>query len=361
MSSLEQRRSGLWVTRRELVRRAAGIIAAPAVLRADRALAQVGPLAGMGPLPFHTGAITSIIPATASSFYSRSLDGKNWSSPGTFATGSLLCHAWSPKLGLFAALGSGANGFYGPDGITWTAAANYPTPDHWNRVVWVSGKNWFCGVGGKSGGLDQKVTLSSDGNNFTVAASLPVAGNWRALDYSPTLGSGFGRVVAISSTSGGANVAIAYSDDGGQTWTAGTIAAAVTWGGVKWIPFLSLFLATSNGTVYATSIDGITFTTAGGALPASSSVTSQAAACSSSLICVLSGSITGTLTSPDASTWTSHSSVFSAALTSIIYSNALALFIAIGNGPTYWSPDGFAWTAGTTLAADLWTSVAVTG
>jgi hypothetical protein len=65
---------------------------------------------------------------------------------------------------------------------------------------------------------DGKVAYSTDGTNWTVAGSSTFGGDAvRGIAYAPTLGTGSGRFVAV-----GLNCKVAYSDDGGVTWTAGT-------------------------------------------------------------------------------------------------------------------------------------------
>jgi hypothetical protein len=340
-------------------------------MRRRELLTGAGALAAYRALPAH-GAIIgdrraligrrppifSLVSAGASSFFSASPDGKVFSSaatfPGVAGAGDILCSVCLPSVGRIAALSGGGNGFYAPlDAASWVAAPNYPTPDHWNQAVYVSAKNWLCAIAGPTGG-SKNIALSSDANIFSVAASLSASVRWRSMDYSLALGSGFGRLVAVGPS------VCNWSDDGGQSWTAGTIAAG-TWTCVKWIPFLDIWLATSNTTTYATSTDGKIFTNAGSALPAQPSLNINAIAFSSNLgIVVIVTSGAAALVSPDAATWNSFT--LPATMTGLVRSEALGLFVAYSStGPTANSSNAQLWASGTALANDNWGSLVVTG
>jgi hypothetical protein len=60
--------------------------------------------------------------ATALSSAAKSTDGINWTACGNYG-GVLRSVAWSPELGLFAAVSAGGTDVYTFDGTTWTAAA----------------------------------------------------------------------------------------------------------------------------------------------------------------------------------------------------------------------------------------------
>lgn len=315
-------------------------------------LGAIGAAGGSGPA---SSATFSLITSAASSFSSASTDGKTWSAPQAFSSGSLLANAWSPTLARFAVLGSGANGFFGPDGVNWTQSATVSPNAHFNAMIWVPSKAWFASAAG-SGTTQNQVALSSDGNNWTVTASLPSLSTWEGLDYSPALGSGSGRIVVV-----GTNVT-AWSDDGGQTFTAGSIAAG-TWKSVKWISWLNLWIATANGsTTFATSSDGETFTNSGTALPANAaSLNNIAVSPSLQIVCVMSNAGgSSAMTSGNLTSWTNTATA--ASYTFVVRSEALGLFVgASAAGNTGYSAAGTSWTAGTTLASDNWGSLAVTG
>ena len=313
---------------------------------------QMGAIGSAPGMPPAGSATFSLITAAASSFSSASTDGKTWSAPQAFSSGSLLCNAWSPTLGLFAALGSSTDAFYGPDGVNWTQGATVSPIAHFSAMIWVPSKAWFASVPSQA---SNDAALSSDGNNWTVTASLPSSSLWFGLGYSPSLGSGNGRIVTV-----GTNVS-AWSDDGGQTWTAGTISAG-NWKAVKWLSWLNVWIATANGTTtFATSSDGKTFTNSGTALPANPGA-AAAVAVSASLRIVMIVSTAGTsaMTSGNLTSWTNTTTP--AAYNVAGRSEALGLFVGVSAvGATGYSANGTSWTAGTTLASDTWGSLAVTG
>jgi hypothetical protein len=83
----------------------------------------------------------------------------------------------------------------------------------------------------------------------------------KGVAYSPTLD----RWVAIAGISGPSSEAI-YSDDGGLTWSAGTISVTKNFSSVAWVG--DKFIATSFGGFTASSTDGIAWTTSGATIEA---------------------------------------------------------------------------------------------
>lgn len=89
-----------------------------------------------------------------------------------------------------------------------------------------------------------RVIRSIDGG-LTFSPVSVTARSWIKLAFSPTLGSGLGRVIAVADTSGSATTYM-YSDDLGETWTLGTFPINFNCRGVAWSPTLNLFLVTAS-------------------------------------------------------------------------------------------------------------------
>jgi hypothetical protein len=89
------------------------------------------------------------------------------------------------------------------------------------------------------------VAVSSDGTNRVCrsvdggATWLDVAAAsvqpWRGIAFTPSLGSGQGRFVAVASSTGGTDGAM-YSDDGGATWTTAHFPETFYANGLVWSP-----------------------------------------------------------------------------------------------------------------------------
>jgi hypothetical protein len=103
----------------------------------------------------------------------------------------------------------------------------------------------------KSGTTQAAITLDGGATWSAVAGALPATGTWTSVAY------GGGRWVAISDT----NADIAYSDDDGVTWSAGTGVSSSSWNSVVWGNNRFVAVSNSNGTLAAVSIDyGATWT-----------------------------------------------------------------------------------------------------
>src|SRR5690606_33795282 len=89
-------------------------------------------------------------------------DGINWTARFIPNTPDLYSVAWSPRLGLFVAVGNPENSNHvatSPDGITWTS---YPAPEdnNWRSVTWAPEIGLFCATA-TSG--TRRVMTSPDG------------------------------------------------------------------------------------------------------------------------------------------------------------------------------------------------------
>lgn len=222
--------------------------------------------------------------------------------------------AWSPVLGLFAAVATGgtgtANAMTSPDGVTWTIRTT-PAQD-WNGIAWSPRLRLFAAVSATTGTTN--VMTSPDGITWT-SRTTPLA-DWRGICWSEQLG----LFVAVASF--GTNRTMTSPD--GIVWT-GHANAGIdgdTWWSVCWSPALGLF-----------------------------------AACS----LVLAGSHTH-MTSPDGVTWTAPITPIFAAYYSICWADGLGLFVSAGpslNSPPSFhtvltSVDGVTWTHQGDLVSAQW-------
>lgn len=171
--------------------------------------------------------------------------------------------AWSPSLGLFAAVsGGGVQGRIqtSPDGVTWTERTSPDVNTKWTDIVWSEETGLFVAVGFVAGfGAGVRIMTSPDAITWTARNSDAVVLN--AVAYSPELG----RFVAAGwSTS----LSLVYTSSDGITWVSHDITAVVPWldyapSQIEWSPELGLFVMGSDaGTsvMLVTSKDGITWT-----------------------------------------------------------------------------------------------------
>lgn len=239
--------------------------------------------------------------------------------------------AWSPALGLFAAVSTtpGTNlVMTSPDGITWTGrtaalAAN------WRSVAWSPTLGLFAAVASSTTTGDQVMT-STDGINWTSRVGAPVLVNWRSITWSPSLG-----IFAAVASNGLVTEQIMTSPDG-ITWTPRTSPEAALWNGIAWSPELSLFAAVAiTGTNQTmTSPDGITWT----GRPAAANLNWRMIAWSPALrlfLAVGSSGVRQLMSSPDGKTWTSRdgtdpSNPVDQPWVNVAWSPALNLFVVVG-------------------------------
>ena len=216
--------------------------------------------------------------------------------------------AWSPKLGLFAAVSyadaSSATTLQrvrigiSKDGVNWTYPTYWSTSGFFpNDILWVGGSvNMFVVVG------QVCILTSPDGINWTSRKNTNML-IWETAAYSSTQG-----IVAVFNGTYAANAVLKSTN--GITWTtsAGLGFTQAMWG-IAWSPSLSLFVMVGAG-----------------------------------------GRI---MSSPDGTTWTQRTSNTTNTLTSIAWSPELSLFVAVANTGTsrvVTSPDGINWTTRTSAA-----------
>jgi len=207
--------------------------------------------------------------------------GSLWSS---MAVGLFDDNSSVGKVSKFVAVANSGQGAYSEDGITWSASS-LVTAAMWVDVafgkqkfvavssdvttvrisndgeVWdqtgtltttgftaiAYGKNRFVAI--KSGTAVTNYATSTTVTDTWTAGTLPSSSNWNSIAY------GNNRFVAVSSTNG---TIAAYSLDG-ITWAASTLPSTAQWNKVTYGQ--GVFLAVSRTTAAATSPDGVTWTT----------------------------------------------------------------------------------------------------
>jgi hypothetical protein len=256
--------------------------------------------------------------------------------------------AWSPTLGLFAAVGSDGTAaqqvMTSPDGITWTARTAANTVQ-WYAITWAAGLGLFVALA-YNGTTAQQVMTSPDGITWTPRTSANAV-QWRSVVWAPALG----LLVAVAD-SGTATQQVMTSPDG-ITWTARTAAATATWQGVTWSPALGRLVAVNNASGSAatamTSPDGITWTIR--TLPTSNGFLAVTWSPERALFVAVGQFV---MTSPDGITWTLRTSAIPSTLSSVLWAatvDTTGRFVAFAFDNTaprqvMTSPDGIKWTAG---------------
>ena len=149
--------------------------------------------------------------------------------------------AWSPELGLFAAVaitGVGNRVMTSPDGVNWTIQVSAADND-WNAIAWSPELGLFVAVAGS--GVGNRVMTSPDGVNWTIRAS--AANNvWNAITWSPEF-----RLFMATALTGIDNEIMSSTD--GINWTSRVNAANNGWTGIAWSPELRLFVTVAENGV----------------------------------------------------------------------------------------------------------------
>lgn len=150
-----------------------------------------------------------------------------------------------------------------PLSLTFTEPATVNTGQTFfeSGAVYDSGHATWVVVGFRSPSASASaVQVSVDGGLTWALKTFPAVATWRAVTYAPTLGAA-GRLVACG------NGVSAWSDDGGQTWSAATsLPEANTWTDVQWWPAKSIFVMGAQQGGFpdlhrvATSTDGKSWT-----------------------------------------------------------------------------------------------------
>jgi len=159
--------------------------------------------------------------------------------------------AWSPELGLFAAVSSGTVGsvntrvITSPDGVTWTARAT-PAGVLYNDIIWSASLGLFVAVGTKSGDGSNTITTSSNGVTWSSATHSDQYLQLKGIAWSASLG----VFIAVGRDLGpdglGTKFVIKKSTNG-TTWSTLGLSAATSnnpeLDGVIWCESLNRFVA----------------------------------------------------------------------------------------------------------------------
>ena len=241
--------------------------------------------------------------------------------------GQWRAFAWSPELGIFAALPASASGnlaMTSPDGVNWTVRSTAPdVTSGWSSMAWSPELRLFAAT--SQGG--SVVATSPDGVTWTTRS----AGTAYNVIWVPELS----IFVASGSTAG-------RTSSDGITWTARTLPSG-NWSGVAWSPELSLIVAVAQSEAYvAVSSDGTSWSTRS----APSALWNSIAWSPELSVFVAYGNSVGyVMRSSDATNWTTHStrSISSGVVT---WSPELSVFVAAGHQTTTgaYSRDGILWT-----------------
>ena len=266
--------------------------------------------------------------------------------------------AWSPQLGLFAAVASTGTGnrvMTSPDGVTWTVRT-CPDKD-WVSIEWSPQLGMFAAVANADGG--GAVMTSFDGINWTLRTVPNV--RWTNICWSPELG----RFVSISFQY--SPQAMRSSD--GITWenTDVTGLSEVNWVGVTWASTLGLFVSVSNTGDVATSPNGWTWTSQNVNAYAWDDITyspelGKLVATGRGL--VSNGTGARVMTSTNGTSWTlvsaTSASGFQKIWRRVRWAPEIGVFVAIaqsGIDRVMTSPDGENWTVRSTPVNTTWTGL----
>jgi hypothetical protein len=148
-------------------------------------------------------------------------DGINWTTRTPAADNNWLAICWSPELDLFVAVSdSGTNRVMtSPDGINWTSRT--PEANAWLDVIWCDTLSLFVAVAATG---TNRVMTSPDGTTWTPRTAA-AANVWSALAFDGT------TIVAVSQ-SGSGNRVMTSTD--GASWSTQTSAADKSWVGLVW-------------------------------------------------------------------------------------------------------------------------------
>lgn len=259
---------------------------------------------------------------------------------------------------LFATAAASAAMFTSPDAITWTARTVPGT--YWSAMTY--GNNKFVAVtsprdalGGTNSGTSG--FYSPDGINWT-GFTLPFSGNYSGVAY------GGNTYVAVATSAGTASSSAQYATSiDGVNWTTRTIANgsyyAVVFGGDTFLAFAS------NGFCYASTDYGLTFVQKNNtALP----IIVTSAAYGNGTFVAVSTSMTSAYSSSDGGeTWTARTlPSFPGGTGSggVTYANNNFVLTCHGGGSTvfiYTSPDGVTWTQRSLINGNRWSGIAFGG
>jgi len=265
--------------------------------------------------------------------------------------------AWSPELGLFAAVaitGVGNRVMTSPDGVNWTLRASAADND-WTSITWSPEFGLFAAVA--ITGVGNRVMTSPDGVNWTIQVSA-ADNDWTSITWSPELW----LFAAVAMTGVGNRV---MTSPDGVNWTIQVSAADNDWNAIAWSPELGLFVAVAGsgvGNRVMTSPDGVNWTIRASA--ANNAWNAIAWSPELGLFVAVAGSGVGNrvMTSPDGVNWTIRASAANNVWNAITWSPEFRLFMATAltgiDNEIMSSTDGINWTSRVNAANNGWTGIA---
>lgn len=261
-------------------------------------------------------------------------DGVTWYNARKPNTGNYVLYwssvAWSPELGIFAAVtqDSGAPSIYGamtsPDGINWTAYPQQYGDTYYKDIVWAPALSKFIGVIAHSTGFEWLDSSNGQTWNAGFYAGLQTA---HGITWSEEL------ALAVCVCTGGTGNRVRTSPDG-RTWTDRTSAANYTWNAVCWSAELGLFVAVASsgtGNRVMTSSDGLTWTLRTTPLDYSWTNVCWGAERGKFMAVASDTQTNNIMTSTDGITWTAITSLYRPNLLDVTYAHGHCAFIACGD------------------------------
>lgn len=257
--------------------------------------------------------------------------------------------AWSPELGLFAAVSNNGTNrvMTSPDGINWTVQ-NPPNTSTWTSIAWSPQLGLFVAVA-VSG--TNPIMRSADGINWTTTYSGSTQ-FCKSIAWSQKLGLFCG---VLSGT--------LYFSFNAIAWTHyGNASTAGSWVSVTWAEELSMFVAVGISGTYRVLTSGNPVTGGTGRTAAEANAW-QSVAWSPQLGLLAAVASTGTnrvMTSRDGINWTARAAAAANQWQSITWASELGLFVALsidGDTRVMTSSDGINWSLQTDAPANEWQSI----
>jgi hypothetical protein len=183
-------------------------------------------------------------------------DGIGWAARAASSLRNWRGLAWSPKLGLIAAVGY--NGIQtSSNGISWTGITPPVANQFLQSICWSDELEMFVAVGGNSGDSNTSCVLTSVDGIAWTPRNIPIAADLLDVCWSPER-----RVFVAVGYAVEVRDRIVVSEDG-VTWLLSTCDMDLTLTRIKWSSELGLFAAVASnhtGNDVITSPDAVTWT-----------------------------------------------------------------------------------------------------